>query len=230
MSDRKMRELTVNQMVQMQSDLNSLINPNWMNERTKDDFMMQIIDEMSELLGSNVHYKWWKKAPEGEVDIHNIKIEIIDIIHFALSIAAIVEHRNPCESYIEFDEFQPPTLLNGNKVDSNVFVNIFRTCDVIEPYMPGANNIEFHVQDILEYICSIIDITSEELSAVYTAKYVLNQIRQNNGYKDGTYVKVDDGVEDNVKLKKAIDSFLEDKSKDLETLKSEVVDIFYVKV
>ena len=43
-------------------------------------------------------------------------------------------------------------------------------------------------------------LTWESLYQLYMAKNVLNMFRQANGYKDGTYVKTWDGLEDNVIL------------------------------
>jgi len=42
----------------------------------------------------------------------------------------------------------------------------------------------------------------ETLYRLYVGKNILNQFRQDNGYKDGTYIKVWDGEEDNVVMKR----------------------------
>jgi hypothetical protein len=44
------------------------------------------------------------------------------------------------------------------------------------------------------------ELTWNVLYELYIAKNVLNMFRQANGYKDGTYVKIWDGLEDNVIL------------------------------
>ena len=40
------------------------------------------------------------------------------------------------------------------------------------------------------------------LYKLYVGKNILNQFRQDNGYKEGTYIKVWDGEEDNVVMKR----------------------------
>jgi hypothetical protein len=42
----------------------------------------------------------------------------------------------------------------------------------------------------------------DTLYRLYVGKNILNQFRQDNGYKEGTYVKVWDGSEDNVVMKR----------------------------
>ena len=40
-------------------------------------------------------------------------------------------------------------------------------------------------------------VSFEELYDLYIAKNILNRFRQNHGYKDGSYIKIWNGVEDN---------------------------------
>jgi hypothetical protein len=42
----------------------------------------------------------------------------------------------------------------------------------------------------------------EKLYRLYVGKNILNQFRQDHGYKDGSYIKVWDGDEDNVVMKR----------------------------
>jgi hypothetical protein len=45
--------------------------------------------------------------------------------------------------------------------------------------------------------CDAINFDMEELFRMYKAKNILNIFRQHNGYKEGTYIKTWDGMEDN---------------------------------
>ena len=47
---------------------------------------------------------------------------------------------------------------------------------------------------------SVLDL--ETLYRLYVGKNILNQFRQDNGYKDDTYIKVWNGEEDNVVMKR----------------------------
>jgi uncharacterized protein with FMN-binding domain len=46
--------------------------------------------------------------------------------------------------------------------------------------------------------------TFEDVYRLYIGKNCLNQFRQDNGYKDGSYTKIWDGKEDNVYMQEAI--------------------------
>lgn len=91
--------------------------------------------EIAELV-EGAGYKWWKKMPEwNKENIHNLKIELIDILHF---------------------------LIAGMQV---------------------------------------LGMDGDEMWDLYLKKNRLNQVRQKNGYRDGSYKKVDDsGKEDNYYL------------------------------
>ena len=82
-------------------------------------------------------YKWWKKLPEwDEANVHNLKIELVDILHF---------------------------LILGMQV---------------------------------------LGMDDKEMWNLYMKKNQLNHQRQEKGYKEGTYKKVDEeGKEDNEHLK-----------------------------
>jgi dimeric dUTPase (all-alpha-NTP-PPase superfamily) len=60
-----------------------------------------------------------------------------------------------------------------------------------------TNNIR-RITDLFFTIISHLDIDIENLYKRYVVKNQLNTFRQQNGYKDGSYIKNWDGVEDNV--------------------------------
>ena len=62
-------------------------------------------------------------------------------------------------------------------------------------------NLEALISDFFDLvIMSGLDL--ESLYKLYVGKNILNQFRQDHGYKDGSYIKVWDGKEDNVVMKK----------------------------
>ncbi|HIP19716.1 MAG TPA: dUTPase, partial [Sulfurimonas sp.] len=62
--------------------------------------------------------------------------------------------------------------------------------------------------ELEQLICEFFDLVVmsglnlESLYRLYVGKNILNQFRQDNGYKDGSYIKVWAGEEDNVVMKR----------------------------
>ena len=77
------RNLSYGDIVEVQSILNEKAdtnNPDWKSARTTEDFKLASVLEMAELVESTP-WKWWKG---GSADLWNVKIELIDMLHFEL--------------------------------------------------------------------------------------------------------------------------------------------------
>lgn len=62
------------------------------------------------------------------------------------------------------------------------------------------DNVKIELVDMLHFwvsMCIAAGLTAEEVVTLYFKKNQLNHDRQDQGYKDGTYEKYKDGVEDN---------------------------------
>lgn len=62
------------------------------------------------------------------------------------------------------------------------------------------DNIKIELVDILHFwvsMCTIAGLSAEEVIALYLKKNKLNHFRQDQGYKEGTYNKMQNGQEDN---------------------------------
>lgn len=62
------------------------------------------------------------------------------------------------------------------------------------------DNIKIELVDMLHFwvsMCTVAGLSSKEVVELYFKKNKLNHKRQNEGYKEGTYDKMKDGVEDN---------------------------------
>ena len=62
------------------------------------------------------------------------------------------------------------------------------------------DNIKIELVDMLHFwvsMCTVAGLDSKEVVDLYFKKNQLNHDRQDQGYKEGTYQKVVDGVEDN---------------------------------
>lgn len=191
------RSLTAKEMCEIQDELNEYTLQNWKTKLNTNHFVVAIMDEISEFLGS-VNWKWWAKRKEP--NFWNLKIEAIDILHFALSIIILREIDKEC-TYLTFcyGNNRKNILVN---VDGSLNHDEFAACSVV--LMMNSKLYQQQVNDFLN--CA--GFTEEEVSALYIAKAELNRIRQSSGYKTGEYVKVVDGKEDNERLEEIVNHFL----------------------
>jgi dimeric dUTPase (all-alpha-NTP-PPase superfamily) len=130
-------------------------------------------------------YKWWKHA---EPDLEQIQLEVVDIWHFGMSAlmvtssdiealgASISEDLSgepgPELSLLAASEALAAACIASGSFSTSAFLALMR-----------ASNLSF-----------------DQLYRMYVGKNVLNFFRQDHGYKDGSYIKVWDGREDNEHL------------------------------
>lgn len=151
----------------LQDGLNKKYSANWKGIRTPTEFQTECILETAELIEC-IRIKWWKHNPP---NWEKAKLELVDILHFALSGAMLTKGIQSVEMPQGVD-VESLKILFKLAMD-NKFV------DIIHVLIHFANLLDF---DIISY---------------YVAKFTLNKIRLLLGYRDGTYQKVIEGVEDN---------------------------------
>lgn len=231
-----MREYTISQMIKMQAELNDVYKPDWRESLTPSDYALQIIDEMSELLRSGIEYKWWSDVPVEKYDQWNAKVETIDVWFFYLSLIQYYleeeevekldcSSMNLLESMKEYFEGKLPSFVkNGNKIEASSAVSIIiAVSDIL------TNGIDAEtVQHFSSFLFSCSSMNGEEVSALYAAKYELNQFRISADYKSGKYAKVVDGIEDNQRLKSVVESFIRDERMTLDDVREAVKKVFFV--
>ena len=209
------RYLTLSEMVRIQSKLNEHTVTDWQKVLNANDFKTAMFDEFAELLNS-APFKWWKKS-DNNIDIWNLKIEAVDILHFALSIYIINNTvNNSADLVLGLYNTDNAYMINNGRIDRNVFIN--RACNTLTSDNPI----------VLDELFDSLGMLAEEVSAIYTAKSELNHIRQSEGYKTGKYTKVVDGVEDNVRLQAVVEDFLSDKDMMLTDLRDMVRGEFFI--
>ncbi|KPA83653.1 putative mitochondrial deoxyuridine triphosphatase, putative,dUTP diphosphatase [Leptomonas pyrrhocoris] len=202
---------------ELQDGLNAMIDPSWRSVRSLNDWGLAITMESTELLDS-YPWKWWKNI-NATPDFANVKIELVDILHFSLSGA--MQIRSMPEDSIPEVSRKPlkdvmhvfcPSKECASDPHGILFFPLSDTQNTIASFrnvIQLANAYRFDV--ITESIIAAAEDMGFNLVSYYVAKHTLNCIRQLGGYKDGSYVKVNNGVEDNVLLHDCIKSFsLED--------------------
>lgn len=196
-------------MLQLQNQLNDATNgEDWTNGMTKNgksiNWRRCIYMECAEMVDS-FSWKHWK-AIDAEPDWDNHQIEVVDVWHFIMSLAietytqemrggiedlAITISENPSFAKIDFEE---ETFGSQDEVIAKVenLIRISISKDTLD--------LEVLVSDFFDLV-TMSGLHLESLYRLYVGKNILNQFRQDNGYKEGSYVKIWDGKEDNVVMK-----------------------------
>ncbi|MBO1924410.1 dUTP diphosphatase [Thiomicrorhabdus sp. 6S3-12] len=192
--------VALREMLQMQNELNNATNGDqWRSGKTQlgktIDWRRCIVMETAELIDS---YPWkhWKSV-DAETDIENVRIELVDIWHFLLSLAL--------ENF-ELDQAQACILqAMQNDQPMDLSEDVIEQVRVHEQMMAVALESTTLSEAYLEKLsacflrsCRTAGLDFARLYQIYMAKNVLNQFRQDHGYKEGTYRKHWDGREDNV--------------------------------
>ena len=194
-------------MLRLQQKLNDETNGvNWEEGKTKQgkiiDWKRCIYLEAAELIDS---YPWkhWKNI-EAKVDRENVKIELVDIWHFVLSEALRVNKLNGNSSLEELSQ-----NIEKNIADIKVQKpqNYYQEIEAIESFIKKLLcNFELNsfIKSFFE-LCYKLDLDLNSLYKLYIGKNILNKFRQDNGYKNGTYIKNWNGKEDNVVMQEILE-------------------------
>lgn len=165
-------------MLQMQDEINSKVHPQWRQQQFP--WYRAIWTESAELL-EHYGWKWWKKQ---RPDMEQVKLELVDIWHFGLSIL----------------------LQNGGNSEvivhslASEILNMPQTADMREAIEDFTRNtLTTHGFDTRGFLAMSVaaELSFDELYSRYVGKNMLNLFRQDFGYQDGTYQKQWQGREDN---------------------------------
>ncbi|WP_390880921.1 dUTP diphosphatase [Aliarcobacter butzleri] len=189
------------EMFLLQKKLNDSTNGNnWelgVNKYGKEINWLRCIHmEVAELIESTP-WKHWKNI-NANPDMNNIHVELVDIWHFLMSY--ILQETNVPKAV---------SLVNTHciyEASSNIDVRLmvreaeklsYISLAIDTGNMPSFSGIERFIDQFFR-CCKISGLSFTWLQKLYIGKNCLNQFRQDNGYKEGTYIKVWNGNEDNV--------------------------------
>ena len=185
----------IEQMFTLQKQLNDETNGEiWLTgitrENRKISWYRGIYMEVAEAIDS-FNWKHWKNIND-QPDWDNIRVELVDIWHFVMSESIRIGDQDYANKFLKL---QPE---GGFDVDILVgSLEEMLSLSVASSINPKTNNIR-KIIDLFFTIISHLDIDIENLYKRYVVKNQLNTFRQQNGYKDGSYIKNWGGVEDNV--------------------------------
>ena len=172
-------------MLHLQDAMNTKVNNDWRKQQFA--WYRAIWIECGELM-DHYGWKWWKHQ---EPDIEQVKLELIDIWHFGLSIE-LMNDRDAAAIAAEIEAHKVP--VQGD----------FR--ELLEGFTQYTLTHKTFSVPLFMVLIQSIDMSFDELYTGYTGKNVLNFFRQDHGYKEGTYQKIWNGREDNEHLVEAVAS------------------------
>lgn len=167
-------------MLELQNAMNTRVHSEWRDQGF--EWYRAIWIESAELM-DHYGWKWWKHQ---KPDVEQVKLELIDIFHFGLSILLV--NKTSIESIAE-------QVSDALKVDdSDDFKN------ALEAFTAHTLNEKDFSVSLFVRLLKGMEMTFEDLYSGYVGKNVLNFFRQDHGYQEGTYKKIWDGREDNEHL------------------------------
>jgi len=176
-------------MLELQDAMNTRVHENW--RAKKFDWYRAIWVECAELM-DHYGWKWWKHQ---KPDIAQVKLELIDIWHFGLSIL------------LQRNESAPLILMSLEEAFGSRKTDDFR--ELLECFTEYTLTEKDFSIPLFVALLENMNMSFDELYCGYVGKNVLNFFRQDHGYQDGSYRKVWDGREDNehlVELVERLDS------------------------
>lgn len=187
MSDMSTALSQISQMLTMQDAMNSRVSETW--RENKYEWYRAIWVECAEMLDHH-GWKWWKHQA---IDVAQVQLELVDIFHFGLSLR----------------------LMTGENVDNiakELAQELTQQTDesdfkiALENLASAAvTNQAFNAVALADCM-RLMDMDLNELFRQYVGKNTLNFFRQDHGYKEGTYIKIWHGEEDNEVLAKLVNS------------------------
>ena len=138
--------------------------------------------ECAELL-DHIGWKWWRRQ---QPDIDQARLEVVDIWHFGLSDLLRENAVNDALADRMADHTVP-----AQGADFRAAVEALA--------LRALRHRHFDVDAFID-VMNALPMRLGELHDIYVGKNVLNAFRQDHGYRDGSYVKIWNGREDNAHL------------------------------
>ena len=169
-------------MLTMQDSMNTKVHPQWSEQNF--EWYRAVWIECAELM-DHQSYKWWKRQ---DPDLEQVQLEVIDIWHFGMS--ALFAHYDNVTDIAD-------AILSAWSTIENQQLTVHQATEELAAWCLMHKS--FSASHFWQLLVAV-ELDFEQLFVAYVGKNVLNFFRQDNGYKDGSYVKLWDGKEDNQHL------------------------------
>lgn len=183
----------LNTMLTLQDGMNRKVNPQWLSANYA--YLRAAMIESVE--GIEHHgWKWWKAQHK---DLPQLQMELVDIWHFALS-SIIIQFEGDIEQSSSTIAQQLASNTSSVTFDGKDYD--FTRLDILDnlQLMAGLCAANRFDAPLFIKIVEQAEMNADELYRQYVGKNVLNFFRQDNGYKEGSYLKLWNGREDNEHL------------------------------
>ncbi|GAC06734.1 dUTP diphosphatase [Paraglaciecola chathamensis] len=183
----------LNTMLTLQDGMNRKVNPQWLSANYA--YLRAAMIESVE--GIEHHgWKWWKAQHK---DLPQLQMELVDIWHFALS-SIIIQFGGDIEQSSSTIAQQLASNTSSVTFDGKDYD--FTRLDILDNLQLMAGLCAANRFDVPLFIKIVeqAEMNADELYRQYVGKNVLNFFRQDNGYKEGSYLKLWNGREDNEHL------------------------------
>jgi dimeric dUTPase (all-alpha-NTP-PPase superfamily) len=180
-------------MLEMQDAMNSRVNPDWRAQGNA--WYRAIWTECAEML-DHYGWKWWKHQ---QPDLEQVRLELVDILHFGMSDYLLSDADNEVVAARIEAELSDPRQVQ----DLRVAIETMAQSTIARQSM--------HFSDFAN-LMALLDMDFDSLYRGYVGKNVLNFFRQDHGYKEGSYVKVWNGREDNEHLVEVVNDLDSDRA------------------
>ncbi len=199
------------EMLLLQQELNDATNgEGWEAGKTKNgktiNWKRCIYMECAEMIDSFAWKHW--KAIDADPDWANLQIEVIDVWHFIMSLG-LEDFSKNFRGTLEDLAMQISEEAGYLKLQTTEHLEYATPDEImskVEDLIANAVNRDaldspklFEDFFALAYMSGL---NLGDLYRLYVGKNILNQFRQDHGYKEGTYIKVWNGDEDNVVMQR----------------------------
>ncbi|MBA6232287.1 MULTISPECIES: dUTP diphosphatase [unclassified Colwellia] len=187
MSGNSAAKNQIKQMLTMQNAMNARVSETW--QENGYEWYRAIWVECAEMLDHH-GWKWWKHQ---EIDIAQVQLELVDIFHFGLSLRLMTGAT--VESIT--DTLATELTQSSNEKDFKIALENLASAAVTDKSFDAI---------ALADCMRLMNMDLDELFRQYVGKNTLNFFRQDHGYKEGTYIKIWHGEEDNEVLAKLVNT------------------------
>jgi len=177
----------ISQMLAMQNAMNMRVSETWRENNY--EWYRAIWVECAEML-DHYGWKWWKHQ---EVDVAQVQLELVDIFHFGLSLRLMTGDSVESIAQVLAQELTQPSAEDEFKI-------------ALEALAAAAVSQKSFDAKALATCMKLMNMDLDELFRQYVGKNTLNFFRQDHGYKDGTYIKIWHGEEDNEVLANVVNT------------------------